>query len=121
MLKEKSDISNLNELLESLRQWSSKTGNYVDQLAYEKPTGSLYRFGWFYINGYKYSISGWKFDDGIVTFENEETGEKVKYNIVQMTVVGKKFKKDTLYTRWLKKIRILISIILRKISDKLHP
>lgn len=121
MLRDKMDINRLNELLASLNIWVSKSNNVYSHAELEKDTGSLYRFGWFYINGYKYSVSGWKFKDGIVTFECETTGEKIKYNIVESKVINKVFKKDTLLIGITKKIRTKISMWLKDLSDKLQP
>lgn len=122
MLKEKNDITRLESLICSLKIWSRVTHNAFSHYEYEKDTGSLYRFGWFNINGYKYSVSGWKFKEGIVTFENEDTGEKIKYDIMlSRPVNGGHFTKDDFFTGNIKKLRIKVSIWLRKLSDKLQP
>ena len=69
MIRNKNDIERSNRLIESLNNWSKKTNNKFIHEPYQKETETLYRFGWFHINNYKYSISGWKFMDDIVTFE----------------------------------------------------
>lgn len=120
MLNE-NDVKRSNNLVDSLSVFTFKTTNSVRHLPYEKETNTLYRFGWFYINGYKYSVSGWSFKKGIVTFENESTGCKIKYDLQSNDVVGQKFIKDSCCIKYLKMIRLWLSERLRKISDKLHP
>jgi hypothetical protein len=122
MLREQTDIDNSNKLIASLNKWMSNTDNTYKQTNIGKETGSLYRYGWFYINDHKYSISGWQFRDGIVTFENEKTGEKIKYSIDNADVVNKKtFTKDDWLTKITNRLRFKISIWLREISDILQP
>lgn len=121
MLKERSDIEKLHKLKESLNQWTEKTSNSFKYTKYEKNSESLYRFGWFFINDYKYSISGWKFGAGIITFENEANGEKIKYNIGEQSVIGKEFTKDSWIEKVFKTIRYKLSHLLRTWSDKLQP
>lgn len=121
MLRDKDDIDKFNLLCCSLNNWASNTNNNVRYIEYKKETGSLYRYGWFIINGYKYSISGWKLKDGIITFENEISGEKIKYDIINSDVVNKTFIKDSLLISMIKKVRITLSKWLRNISDKLQP
>jgi len=121
MLKEESDIRRLQELTTSLEAWAKATNNSLQCVEFEKNTESLYRFGWFIINGYKYSISGWKFLVGIVVFENELDGTKIKYNIPDKAIIGTAFRKDTWVVSNIKKIRRILSNLLRKLSDKLQP
>jgi len=121
MLKEQNDIDRLNELKDSLNDWAVKSNNTIIYDEYEKDTESLYRFGWFIINDYKYSISGWKIAGGIITFENEENGEKFKYNMGEHEVIAKPFIKDNLVKKLIKKIRFTLSQWLRELSDKLQP
>ena len=111
----------LNGLISSLQMFAYENGHVISHKPIEKATGSLYRFGWFYINGYKYSISGWKFKDGLVTFENEETGEKVKFSISDNSMKVGKFKKDKFIEKNVKLIRRKISKWLKDLSDKLQP
>lgn len=108
-------------LMESLEIYTMFNGNTVKHEPLEKTTGSLYRFGWFYINGYKYSVSGWKFRDGLVTFENEETGEKVKYSIPNNAMKVGEFKKDNFLEKYVKLVRRTLSKKLKELSDKLQP
>ena len=121
MLREQTDLNKFHSLMCSLEIWATVTHNQVDHAEFEKESGSLYRFGWFIINGYRYSISGWKFREGIVTFEEETTGEKIKYDIMLSRVLNKEFKRDSLISSIVKKTRIKLSVWLRKISDKLQP
>ena len=121
MLKEQSDINKFNSLMCSLEIWGKATHNHVTHEEFGKDSGSLYRYGWFIINGYRYSISGWKIREGIVTFEREDTGEKVKFDIMLSRTVSNEFQRDSFITKITKKIRILLSVWLRKLSDKLQP
>lgn len=121
MLREQSDLNNLRSLMCSLKIWATVTNNTISHEEYRKETGSLYRFGWFIINGYKYSISGWKFKEGIVTFEEESTGEKVKYDIMLSRTLNKEFGRDNILTYIIKNARIKLSVLLRNLSDKLQP
>lgn len=121
MLREQSDLNKFNSLMCSLEIWATVTHNTVSHEEYNKESGSLYRYGWFIINGYRYSISGWKFREGIVTFEEESTGEKIKYDIMLSRVLNKEFKRDNFVSSIVKKTRIKLSVLLRKISDKLQP
>jgi len=110
------DIENLDKLKTSLDASTYKVRyeqNYRD-------TESLYRFGWFYINDYKYSVSGWAFLKGIVTFESED-GYKVKYSIPNKLTFVNEFKKDTFISKNIKKVRIKLSKWLKDLSDKLQP
>jgi hypothetical protein len=120
MLYEESD-KNLFKMLDlSLKRFVVLNGFVFKHKPFPKSTGSLYRFGWFYINGYKYSISGWKFKDGLVTFENEKTGEKIKYEIDTFKLKNGEFKKDTFVERIVKSIRNKLSLWLKDLSDKLQ-
>ncbi len=121
MLKEQADLNKFSSLMCSLEIWATVTHNHVSHEEYEKDSGSLYRFGWFVINGYRYSISGWKIREGIVTFEREDTGEKVKFDIMLSRTVNNEFQRDGFFTKITKKSRILLSVWLRKLSDKLQP
>ena len=85
----------------------------------ERDTESLYRFGWFHINGYKYSVSGWSFKKQVVTFENEK-GEKVKYSIPNKITFGGDFKKDNLFFSIQKKLRNNLADWLKDLSVKLR-
>jgi len=117
-----SDTKLLNKLMASLYMYNIRTRATIDHKPNTKTTGSLYRFGLFYINGYKYSVSGWKFKDDIVTFENEDTGEKFKFSIVEADVIyDKDFKKDGFFEKYVKLIRKKISNTLKDLSDKLQP
>lgn len=120
MLTEDNDIHNHTTLHNSLTQWSLNTQNTFSSTPYEKETGSLYRYGWFYINNYKYSISGWNLKTGIVTFEIEATNEKIKFDINQDGEVSTKFPKDNTITVLEKNIKSKISKWLRNMSDKLQ-
>ena len=94
----------------------------VDKLKLEankRETESLYRFGWFYINGYKYSISGWSFKKQVVSFERED-GEKVKYSIEDKKEIMGNFKKDTKLNSISKKLRNNLADLLKDLSDKLR-
>lgn len=117
MLRDNKDIELLETLITSLNKWQSKNKTDFKHTEHIKETGSLYRFGYWYFYDTKYSISGWKFRDGIVTFENEQTGEKVKYSIDDAIIKNGKFSRDGLLT----KIRKKISQWLKDLSDKLHP
>lgn len=119
MLNEK-DTTRFNDLIDSLKSYIKINNFTFKYKPYEKETNSLYRFGWFYINGYKYSISSWNFRDNIVVFE-EENGEKIKYDIDILNVIGEKFVKDGKIVSLLKKIRSKLSNCLRSLSDKLQP
>jgi len=121
MLYEESDKKLFNELNNSLIKFCYSDGSVLRHKTFPKSSGSLYRFGWFYINDYKYSISGWKFKDGLVTFENEETGEKVKYSIPDISMKNGEFKKDGFIEKNVKLIRRKISKWLKDLSDKLQP
>ena len=117
MIRNKNDIERSNKLIESLNNWSKKTNNKFIHETYQKETETLYRFGWFYINNYKYSISGWKFMDDIVTFECETSGTKVKFDINVSNTLNNSFKRDNL----IRKIRSKMSLWLKDLSDKLRP
>lgn len=104
----------------SLKKYAYHTGSTYSHTPFPKSSGSLYRFGWFYINGYKYSVSGLKFKDGLVTFENESTGEKVKYLIETHELRNGNFKKDTLFEKYVKLVRNKLSLWLKELSDKLQ-
>jgi len=112
-----SDLDNTNykELVESLR----KTNNKLTLEENDRDTESLYRFGWFHINDYKYSISGWSFRKKIVTFEDTD-GNKIKFSVANKLTFEGDFKKDNLITGLTKKIRNGIANYLKDISDKLR-
>lgn len=110
------DISNLEELQKSLL--SSEYD--VITKKNERDTESLYRFGWFYINGYKYSISAWSFQKKVITFESKG-GTKVKYSIPNKLTFGPtNFKKDTYLTSIQKRLRNGLADFLKDLSDKLR-
>ena len=109
------DNTNYNELVKSLR----KTNNKLKFEHNDRDTESLYRFGWFYINDYKYSISGWSFRKKIVTFE-DELGNKVKFSVANRLTFGGDFKKDGIVVGIKKKFRNGIANWLKDISDKLR-
>lgn len=121
MLYEESDKKLFDTLNKSLVKFCYNNGSVMTHKPFPKTSGSLYRFGWFYINGYKYSISGWKFKDGLVTFEREDTGEKIKYSIPDNNLKNGQFKKDGLIEKNVKLIRRVISKWLKDLSDKLQP
>jgi hypothetical protein len=121
MLYEESDKRLFKELEGSLNKFCYSTKAEIYHKPFPKSTGSLYRFGWFYINGYKYSVSGWKFKDGLVTFENEDTHEKVKYSITDNMMRVGEFKKDGIIEKYVKLLRRKLSKILKELSDKLYP
>jgi len=110
----------LAELLNSLHIWTVKSHNKVIHKPFEKHTCSLYRFGWFYINDYEYSISEWRFRNGIIKFFTEETGDYITFNINTSEVIGNSFVKDSWPLYISKKIRINIVKVLRKLIDKLQ-
>lgn len=105
----------------SLKKFCNENGFTFKHTPFPKQSGSLYRFGWFYINGYRYSISGWKFKDGLVTFERDDTNEKIKYSIPDKKIKNGIFKKDSFIEKNVKHIRKQVSIWLKDLSDKLHP
>ncbi len=121
MLKDNKEKNYLLELLCSLYIWK-KTSifNTLDHQEYAKETGTLYRFGWFYINGYKYAIVSWQFNNGIVTFEEETTHHKIKYNIQKHYTLTDEFKKDAFLISIKKKVLNCISSWLKDLSDKLR-
>lgn len=110
----------LNTLKVSLECWSKTTKNTVTHKFKSKESLSLYRFGIFNINGYDYSISGWRFDTNVVTFENEKTGDKVKFSIIDNDVVKSTFVKDGYFKSKKNRIKLIISDYLRGISDALR-
>jgi len=115
-MKTASDRQNYKNLCDSLNN-SKYTVEYEKV---ERETESLYRFGWFIINGYKYSISAWSFKKGQVTFEMEN-GIKVKYSIPNHIYFGEtEFKKDTFTEMIIKKLRNGLSKWLKDLSDKLQ-
>lgn len=120
MLKDKQDVIKLNDLVNSLNKWSKTTKNRYIHLSYEHNTGSLYRFGWFVINGYKYAIVGWQFKEGIVTFENDKTHEKIKYDMINDCEKTILFKRKN-YSHFMYNIKRKLSIWLKDLSDKLQP
>jgi len=120
MLKNEDDIKRFDVLIESLKVYSKKNNFMFKYKSYEKETNSLYRFGWFFINEYKYSVSSWNFKKNIVVFENENE-KKIKYDVDNKTVYGEKFVKDTKITVLMKKIRKSLSNWLGNLSDKLQP
>jgi hypothetical protein len=121
MLRDKNDIINLDKLIASLKTWSIDSNNVFAHENFKKETGTLNRFGWFYINTYKYSISGWQFKTGIITFENEINGEKIKFDITASKVIKNKFIKDSKIEMYKKNIRTKLSNWFGEISDKLRP
>jgi hypothetical protein len=121
MLKDENDIKRFFELYTSLESWAKTHHNSFQHSEFEKNTESLNRFGWFIINMIKYSISGWNFRDGIVTFESDSFGMKIKYNIGEQRVIGDHFKKDNWFVVITRKVRLNLSNTLRKLSDKLQP
>jgi len=114
MMSDKDNI-NYDELVVALRA----TNNKLTLEQNSRDTESLYRFGWFYINNYKYSISGWSFRKKIVTFEDLD-GNKIKFSIVNKLTFGGEFKKDSFFITVSKKIRNSIANYLKDISDKLR-
>ncbi len=120
MLREQCDINRLNLLLNSLMIWSKKSKHTVIHKHINYETLSLYRYGWFYINHYKYSISGWQLKDNLVTFENEDNHQKIKYAINENNVINVEFKKDNMYNSFIRKLKKLLSNKLRYLSDKLQ-
>ena len=85
----------------------------------DRETESLYRFGWFYINNYKYNISAWSFQKNIVTFESIN-GLQVKYNMSSKLTTMNTFKQDTLFVTFQRKIRNGLADFLKDLSDKLR-
>ncbi len=85
----------------------------------DRETESLYRFGWFYVNGYKYSVSGWSFQKQVVTFENEK-GEKIKYSIPNKMTFKDDFQTDSFLFGIQKKLRNYLADRLKDLSDKLR-
>ena len=120
MLTEKNDIEKLNNLIHSLKIFSISKAMDIKRVDYETHTNSLYRFGWFYINGYKHSISGWNFRKDIIIFEDENTGKKIKYNINTSSVIGEDFIKNSVTTKIQRKLKRKLSRWLRKLSDQLQ-
>lgn len=121
MLKDEKDQINLSKLLDSLDIWKSKhRWTSVYHINYEKETGTLYRFGWFIINGYKHSVVGWQFKTGVVTFENEKTHEKIKYDLIDHCVLYSEFKKDNILLSIKKRLFNKLSLWLKDLSDKLQ-
>lgn len=110
----------LQMLLKSLENWAKKTKNKIRHERFEKETGTLYRFGLFYVNGYKYSISGWVFNKNIVTFENEKNGSKVKFDIDGEKIIYSFFVKDGLLVSYKKGIKNYFSRLFGELSDKLR-
>jgi len=119
MLNDKETVMFKN-LLFCLELWAKKNKNTIQHSFSKKETGSLYRFGIFKINGYNYSISGWRFDKHIITFENEETGEKIKFDIEKSETIYNRFKKDGFIQSKNKKIRNFISDWLQGLSDAIR-
>jgi len=109
------DKLNYEELVQALRKTNIKLT--LEENA--RDTESLYRFGWFHINDYKYSVSGWSFRKKIVTFEDVD-GNKIKFSIANKLTFGGDFKKDNLIAGITKKIRNGIANYLKDISDKLR-
>lgn len=109
------DKENLKSLKESLN--NSDYSVIIEENS--RDTESLYRFGWYHINGYKYSVSGWAFQKNVVTFESE-TGEKVKYSISENKSIFGEFKKDNFIDSIQKKIRNNLADWLKDLSDKLR-
>jgi len=115
-MKTVSDRQNYKNLCKSLND--SKYN--VEYKKADRETESLYRFGWFIIDGYKYSISAWSFKKGQVTFEMKN-GTKVKYSIPNHMYLGETdFKKDTFIEMIIKKFRTSLSKWLKDLSDKLQ-
>jgi hypothetical protein len=109
------DKLNYEELVQSLR----KTDLKLVLEENTRDTETLYRFGWFHINDYKYSVSGWSFRKKIVTFE-DVLGDKIKFSIPDNKIIGTNFKKDNFITYLIKKIRNSLANYLKDISDKLR-
>lgn len=109
------DKDNLELLRDSLNR-SNYNVIYEDN---ERETESLYRFGWFYVYGYKYSVSGWSFQKQVVTFENE-IGEKIKYSIPNKITFAGDFTKDGFLFSIQKKLRNNLADWLKDLSDKLR-
>lgn len=109
------DKTNYNELVRSLDATDVK----LVLAKNSRDTESLYRFGWFYINDYKYSVSGWSFRKKIVSFE-DALGNKVKFSIVDKSTFGGEFKKDGTFLSIKKKISNGLANWLKDISDKLR-
>ena len=115
-MKTESDRKNYRSLCESL----DKSKYNVDYRKNDRETESLYRFGWFIINGYEYSISAWSFKKGQVTFENDN-GVKVKYSIYNKIHFGDtEFKQDNPIEMVVKKVRNGLAKWLKDLSDKLQ-
>ena len=109
------DKKNYNSLIKSLDNSHFKV-SYSNN---NRDTESLYRFGWFTIEDYEYSISAWSFKKRIITFE-DKVGNKVKYSIRDKSVIGLPFKKDTLYVSIKKRIKNKLVNWLKDLSDKLQ-
>lgn len=120
MLSEQ-DNKKLIELINSVNIYIRLNGGSFKHEYIEKDTNSLYRFGWFYINGYKYSLCAWNFRKNIVEFENEHHHDKIKFDINIFDVLNKPFRKDSFITCKIKTIRAKASTFLGNLSDKLQP
>lgn len=121
MLRHTHDLNKFNLLIHSLEIWAIVTHNTMVHEYSDTNTESLYRFGWFKINGSRYSISSWKYSENIVTFEEEYNGEKIKYDITKSIFMNKVFKIENHTLTIIEKCRINLSEWLRGVSDKLHP
>ena len=120
MLKDSKDKIKLEELMDSLYKWSMKSMYYsILHTEYEKDTGTLYRFGWFFINDEKYAVVSWQFSKGFVTFEHDKTHEKIKFNINESEFI-KDIKTPSIYFRFKRRILNRVSKLLKELSDKLQ-
>ena len=113
-------MNNLDKINYNLLTTSLKSSPYSVRFEpNNRDTESLYRFGWFYIHEYKYSVSGWSFKKKVVTFECED-GTKVKYSIEEQKTIMGEFKKDNKIVCINKKIRNRLADWLKDLSDKLR-
>jgi len=84
-------------------------------LPFETPTNSLYRFGWFLINGRKYSVSAINYKKNIVVFEDDKE-YKVKYNYKEHKIVYNKFRRLTFFD----KMKYKLASYLGSLSERLY-
>ena len=106
-------------LLASVRQYCKCTRGKIwfSHEDFDRDTNTLYRYGYFYFNHERHSISAWSKHKKVVTFENEADNVKFKYSYERHKIVYGKLPRFKL----LHILRSKVSIWLKDLSDKLQP
>lgn len=113
------DSENLEELINSVTEYCSKNNIDFKHILFIKNTESLNRFGTFIFDNEEYMVSGWKYKDKIVTFENKKSNLiKIKYSLLNGFMNNKTVKK-TIFVKLKDDLRYTLKKFLKDLSEKL--